>query len=96
MLLYLTATTRVISIAIVVERKKDEAHDYPEQHPVYYLSEVFSDSKQRYPHYQKLAYGVFFASRKLRHYFQGHYITVVSKAPLDDIINNADATGRVV
>ena len=43
----------------------------------------------------KLAYGVFFASRKLRHYFQGHSITVVSKAPLGDIINNADATGRV-
>ena len=95
MLLYLTATTRVISIAIVVERKKDETQDYPEQHPVYYLSEVFSDSKQRYPHYQKLAYGVFFASRKLQHYFQGHSITVVSKAPLGDIINNADATGRV-
>ena len=95
MLLYLTATTRVISVAIVVERKKDEAQEYPEQYPVYYLSEVFSDSKQRYPHYQKLAYGVFFASRKLRHYFQGHSITVVSKAPLGDIINNADATGRV-
>ena len=56
---------------------------------------MFSDSKQRYPHYQKLAYGVFFAARKLRHYFQDHTITVVSKAPLKDIINNADATGRV-
>ena len=95
MLLYLTATTRVVSVAIVVERKKDETQEYPEQYPVYYLSEVLSDSKQRYPHYQKLAYGVFFASRKLRHYFQGHSITVVSKAPLGDIINNADATGRV-
>ena len=94
MLLYLTATTRVISVAIGVERKKDEAQEYPEQHPVYYLSEVLSDSKQRYPHYQKLAYGVFFASRKLRHYFQGHSITVVSKAPLGVIINNADATDR--
>ena len=70
MLLYLTATTCVISVAIVVERKKDETQDHPDQHPVYYLSEVFSESKQRYPHYQKLAYGVFFASRKLWHYFQ--------------------------
>ena len=40
-------------------------------------------------------YGVFYAARKLRHYFQEHSITVVSKAPLRDIINNADATGRV-
>src|SRR3954469_9524206 len=53
------------------------------------------ESKQRYPHYRKLAYGVFLASRKLRHYFQEHPITVVSKAPLSDIINNSDATGRV-
>ena len=77
-----------------MERRKDE-QDILDQHPVYYISEVFSESKQRYPHYQKLAYGVFFASRKLRHYFQGHTITVVSKAPLGDIINNADARGRV-
>jgi hypothetical protein len=32
----------------------------------------------------------------LRHYFYDHKITVVSKAPLKDIINNSDATGRVV
>ncbi|KAK1621335.1 hypothetical protein QYE76_026852 [Lolium multiflorum] len=43
----------------------------------------------------KLAYGVFLGSRKLRHYFQEHPITVVSKAPLATIINNSDATGRV-
>jgi hypothetical protein len=38
---------------------------------------------------------VFLASRKLRHYFYYHKITVVSKAPLKDIINNSDATGQV-
>ncbi|KAK1653706.1 hypothetical protein QYE76_071511 [Lolium multiflorum] len=32
--------------------------------------------------------------RKLRHYFQEHPVTVVSKAPLSTILNNADATGR--
>jgi hypothetical protein len=51
------------------------------------------ESKQRYPHYQKLAYGIFLASRKLQHYFYDHKITVVSKSPLKDIINNSDATG---
>jgi diketogulonate reductase-like aldo/keto reductase len=58
------------------------------------VSEVLTESKQRYPHYQKIAYGVFLASRKLMHYFQEHPITVVSKTPLSDIINNSDATGR--
>ncbi|KAK1667106.1 hypothetical protein QYE76_055265 [Lolium multiflorum] len=33
-------------------------------------------------------------SRKLRHYFQEHPVTFVSKAPLSTILNNADATGR--
>src|SRR3989337_3060478 len=34
-------------------------------------------------------------SRKLKQYFQGHPITVVSSAPLGDIIQNREATGRV-
>jgi hypothetical protein len=92
MLSYLVATNRAVSIVIVVERK-EEAHEYGIQRPVYYVSEVLMESKQRYPHCQKLAYGVFLASRKLRHYFYDHKITVVSKAPLKDIINNSDATG---
>ena len=94
LLLYVAATDLVISAVVVVEHPKD-GKDLPGQRPVYYISEVFSESKQRYPHYQKLTYGVFFAARKLRHYFHDHSITVVSKAPLKDIINNADATGRV-
>ena len=35
------------------------------------------------------------ASRKLKKYFLGHPITVVSSAPLGDIIQNREATGRV-
>src|SRR4051812_27363379 len=69
MLLYLAATNRVISIVIVVERQ-EEGHEYGVQRPVYYVSEVLKGSKQRYPHFQNLAYGIFVGSRKLRHYFQ--------------------------
>jgi hypothetical protein len=88
----MAATNRVVNIVIVVERKK-EAQEYGIHRLVYYVSEVLTESKQRYPNYQKLAYGVFLASRKLRHYFYDHKITMVSKAPLKDIINNSDATG---
>src|SRR5664279_1223940 len=56
MLLYMAATNLVIIVVMVVERT-GEGKEKPEQHPVYYVSEVFSESKQRYPHYQKLAYG---------------------------------------
>jgi hypothetical protein len=94
MLLYIAATNRDVSIVIVVERK-EEAQEYDVQRLVYYVSKVLTESKQRYPHYQKLAYGVFLAPHKVRHYFYDHKITVVSRAPLKDIINNSDAIGRV-
>ena len=75
--------------------RKELGKEYPVQWPVYYISEVLIESKQRYPHWQKLVYGVFMASRKLKQYFLGHPITVVSSAPLGDIIQNREATGRV-
>jgi hypothetical protein len=94
MLLYIAATLRVVSIVVVVERAKD-GKELPVQRPVYYLSEVLTLSKQNYPHYQKVAYGVYMATRKLKHYFEEHPIMVVSTTPLSEIIGCKDATGRV-
>jgi hypothetical protein len=94
MLLYIAATPRVISVSIVVQRT-EEGKELPVQRPVYYLNEVLTFSKQNYPHYQKVAYGVYMAARKLKHYFVEHPITVVSTTPLSEIIGCKDATGRV-
>jgi hypothetical protein len=57
MLLYIAATSRVVSTVMVVERREDRKAQ-PVQRPVYYLSEVLSASKQNYPHYQKMCYGM--------------------------------------
>ena len=65
------------------------------QRPIYYLSEVLTRAQQRYPLYQKLVYAIFMTSRKVSHYFDEHPITVVSSAPLLDILNNPGATGQV-
>ena len=92
MLLYIAATNRVVSVVIVVEREEEGK---TVQRPVYYLSEVISISKQNYPHYQKMAYGVYLVVKKLKHYFQEHRITVVCEAPISEIIGCKDATGRV-
>src|SRR4051812_6958968 len=52
-------------------------------------------SQQRYPHYQKLLLSIIMTSRKVSHYFNEHPITIVSSAPLADILNNPEVTGRV-
>mgnify|MGYP005849362657 CR=1 FL=1 len=49
LLLYVDANSRAVSVAIVVERKVS-GKEYPVQRPVYYVSEVLIESKERYPH----------------------------------------------
>jgi dsDNA-binding SOS-regulon protein len=46
LLLYLAATTHVVSTTIIVERQED-GHAYPVQRLVYFVSEVLSESKAR-------------------------------------------------
>jgi hypothetical protein len=94
-LLYLAVTTHVVSTAIVVERQED-GHAYPVQRPVSFVREVLLESKARYQPIQKLLYAVLITSRKLRHYFQEHLISVVTDYLLSDILQNQDATGRVL
>ena len=47
LLLYIAATTQVVSAALVVERE-EEGHALKVQRPVYFISEVLSDSKTCY------------------------------------------------
>jgi ribonuclease HI len=91
--LYVATTTQVVSAVIVVERT-EEGHALPVQRSVYYISEVLSETKARYPQVQKLLYTVVLARCKLRHYFEAHPVTVVS-FPLGEIIRNPDAAVKI-
>jgi hypothetical protein len=84
----------VVSTVIVVERT-EEGHALPVQRPVYYISEVLSETKACYPQIQKLFDTVVLARCKLRHYFEAHPVMVVTFFPLGDIIQNPDAAGRI-
>jgi hypothetical protein len=65
------------------------------QKPVYFVSTVLRDAQERYTMQQKLLYTLLIASRKLRHYFQGHPIKVVTDLPLETILHNPNVTGCV-
>ena len=80
LLIYITATSRVVSTAIVVERE-EAGHAYKVQRPVYFISEVLNEPKTHYPQVQKLLYAILITSRKLRHYFEYYKIVVVTEFP---------------
>ena len=66
------------------------------QRPVYFVSSLLQGARLRYSGVQKLLFGLLMASRKLRHYFQAHEVTVVTRFPLKRILQNPEATGRIV
>jgi hypothetical protein len=95
LLLYIAATDRVVSTVIVVERE-EPGHVYKVQRPVYFISEVLNESKSRYLQVQKLIYAILITSQKLKHYFDGYRVVVMTNFPLGDIIRNKDANRRIV
>jgi hypothetical protein len=94
LLIYVATTTQVVSAAIIVERR-EEGHALLVQRPVYFISEVLSETKIRYPQIQKLLYAVILTRRKLRHHFESHPVTVLSSFPLGEIIQCREASGRI-
>src|SRR6266542_1176666 len=94
LLLYIAATSHVVSTAIIVERQ-EEGHIQRTQRPVYFVSEVLSESKIRYPQVQKILYTLLITSQKLVHYFQAHPILVVTSFPIGVIFHDQDATERI-
>jgi hypothetical protein len=65
------------------------------QYPVYFVSEVLSDSKTRHFHIMKLTYTLLITSCKLSHYFQAHQIEVHTSSTLGEILNSREATGKI-
>jgi hypothetical protein len=49
-----------------------------------------------YSELEKIAYAVIMAARKLRHYFEGHRIRVITNQPLNDLFTNREASTRII
>jgi hypothetical protein len=79
LLLYVSASNSAVS-AVLVQEKEEEGK--LKQIPVYFASEALFGSKIFYSELEKIAYAVIMAARKLRHYFEGHRIRVITNKPL--------------
>jgi hypothetical protein len=81
LVLYVAASKAAVSTALVreVETEKGKL-----QCLVYFVSEALTGSKLLYSELEKIAYAVIMATRKLRHYFEAHKVTVLTDQPLND------------
>jgi hypothetical protein len=93
LLLYVPASNSAVS-AVLVQEKKEEGK--LKQIPVYFASEALSGLKIFYSELEKIAYAVIMAVRKLRHYFEGHRIRVITNQPLSDLFANREASTRII
>ena len=66
------------------------------QKPVYYVSYSMNGPQTEYQRLKKLVLPLFIISRRLKHYFQTFPITVLTEHPLRSVIENPEATGRIL
>jgi hypothetical protein len=89
----LCASNSVASVVLVQEK---EEKGKLKQISVYFASEALSGSKLFYSELEKIAYAVVMAARKLRHYFEGHKIRVITNQPLNDLFMNKEASTQII
>jgi hypothetical protein len=86
--LYLSVSDKTISAALL--RLNNNV-----QLPVYYVSKTLLQAEFNYAPLEKLILALLVASRKLRHYFDAHPITLYTSHPIKDALRRADFSGRM-
>ncbi|XP_076932355.1 uncharacterized protein LOC143597860 [Bidens hawaiensis] len=65
------------------------------QTPIYYVSRTLSDPETRYSMLEKLVLALVYATRRLRIYFQGHPINVLTGYKLMNVLSKPELSGRL-
>jgi ribonuclease HI len=78
-----------------IKRNIKERRKLSQQVPIYFISEALTSSKKYYSKMEKICYVVVMSTRKLRHYFKAHKISVLMNQPLNDIFRNQDSSGKI-
>ncbi|XP_022011588.1 uncharacterized protein LOC110911296 [Helianthus annuus] len=88
LILYLSASEVAVGAVLMVER--DEV-----QTLIYYISKMLTGPETRNSIMEKLVLVLVHASCRLRRYFSGHVITVLTNYHLGQILSKPDVTGRL-
>ncbi|KAM1798318.1 hypothetical protein ACFX12_032405 [Malus domestica] len=86
LIIYLSVLASAVSYVLIRNDGNVERH-------VYYASKALQDAETRYSNIEKLALALVMSARKLRPYFQAHFIIVLTNHPLRQILQNPDTSG---
>ncbi|GJS22217.1 reverse transcriptase domain-containing protein [Tanacetum coccineum] len=88
LMVYLSVANEAVSVVLLVERCGRQAS-------IHYVSKTLQGAEINYPPMEKLSLALVYAARRLRRYFQGHTIKVITDKPISQILNNREATRRL-
>ncbi|KAM1382253.1 hypothetical protein ACFX2F_034738 [Malus domestica] len=87
LIIYLSVSTSAVSSVLI--RKNGNV-----ERPVYYASKALQDAETRYSNIKKLALALVMSARKLRPYFQAHFIIVLTNHLLRHILQSPDTSSE--
>lgn len=65
------------------------------QHHMYYVSQILTGVRERYPMLDKLAFALKMERNKLRHYLDSHTIVILTFHPLKSVLKRSKIVGRL-
>ena len=86
--MYLGATSYAVSAVLI----KTEGN---EEKPIYFISKTLSPAEKNYTRMEQMVLALYFATLKLRTYFQAHRIRVLTKSPIEAVLDSAGRSGRI-
>ncbi|GJV51604.1 reverse transcriptase domain-containing protein [Tanacetum coccineum] len=86
--IYVAAATEAV-IAVLLAEKKGK------QCSIHYVSRTLNEAERNYASLEKLALSLLHMSWRLRRYFEAHPIKVITDQPLKQILNKAQASGKL-
>ncbi|XP_076949768.1 uncharacterized protein LOC143622537 [Bidens hawaiensis] len=86
--LYLSASDITIGAVLLTDRKTVQT-------PIYYVNRTLADADTPYSMLEKLVLALVYAAQRLKRYFQGHMIHVLTDYKLKNVLAKPELSGRL-